>query len=98
MQNIIPYEEIFMGSNVKTYKHKYYIAYFPLQNENELDPSSSSSLSSNVHSPKFQKTEVSKMAWFSFDECIQHIRPYNLEKINILRNLNNALKEYEIAC
>ena len=101
MQNIIPYEEIFMGSNVKTYKHKYYVAYFPLQNENQditkLDPSSSS-LSSTVHSPKFQKTEVSKMAWFSFDECIQHIRPYNLEKINILRNLNNALKEYEIAC
>jgi ADP-ribose pyrophosphatase YjhB (NUDIX family) len=112
MQNIIPYEEIFMGSNVKTYKHKYYVAYFPLQNEhpdaaaNKLDPpssscsssSSSSSSSSNVHSPKFQKTEVSKMAWFSFDECIQHIRPYNLEKINILRNINNALKEYEIAC
>ena len=98
MQNIIPYEEIFMGSNVKTYKHKYYIAYFPLQNENELDPLSYSSLSANVHSPKFQKTEVSKMAWFSFDECIQHIRPYNLEKINILRNLNNSLKEHEIAC
>ena len=104
MQNIIPYEEIFMGSNVKTYKHKYYVAYFPLQNANDdvhkFDPSSSvaSSLSSVVHSPKFQKTEVSKMAWFSFDECNQHIRPYNLEKINILRNLNNALKEYEIAC
>jgi 8-oxo-dGTP pyrophosphatase MutT (NUDIX family) len=103
MQNIIPYEEIFMGSNVKTYKHKYYVAYFPLQNENDInkfDTSSSlaSSTSSTVHSPKFQKTEVSKMAWFSFDECIKHIRPYNLEKINILRNLNNALKEYEIAC
>ena len=93
MQNIIPYEEIFMGSNVKTYKHKYYVAYFPLSQNDAIKTSQSHSIS-----PKFQKTEVSKMAWFSFEECIQHIRPYNLEKIKILRNLNDALKEYEIAC
>ena len=92
MQNIVPYEEIFMGSNVKTYKHKYYVAYFPLSQKPTTNPSHVSG------SPKFQKTEVSKMAWFSFEECMKHIRPYNLEKINILRNLNNALKEYEIAC
>jgi len=49
----VPYEEIFMGSNVKTYKHKYYIAYFPLKYD------------ASAHCPKFQKTEVSKMAWFS---------------------------------
>ena len=85
MQNIIPYEEIFMGSNMKTYKHKYFVAYMPLPEQVPLDP-------------VFQKTEVSKMAWFSYDQCIQHIRPYNLEKINILRNLNNALNEYEIVC
>ena len=91
MQNIIPYEEIFMGSNVKTYKHKYYIAYFPLSQ-------TAATVAANHGPPKFQKTEVSKMAWFTFDECMRHIRPYNLEKINILRNLNDALKEYEIAC
>jgi 8-oxo-dGTP pyrophosphatase MutT (NUDIX family) len=89
MQNIIPYEEIFMGSNVKTYKHKYYVAYFPL---------TQNATASFSVSPKFQKTEVSKMAWFTFDECVRHIRPHNLEKINILRNLNNALNEYEITC
>jgi 8-oxo-dGTP pyrophosphatase MutT (NUDIX family) len=91
MQNIVPYEEIFMGSNVKTYKHKYYIAYFPLSQ-------TTATVMSHHLSSKFQKTEVSKMAWFTFDECMRHIRPYNLEKINILRNLNNALKEHEIAC
>ena len=93
MQNIIPYEEIFMGSNVKTYKHKYYVAYFPLSHTDAIKPGQCQSIS-----PKFQKTEVSKMAWFSFEECMQHIRPYNLEKIKILRNLNDALKEYEIVC
>ena len=85
MQNIIPYEEIFMGSNMKTYKHKYFVAYMPLPDQ----------LPSEAI---FQKTEVSKMAWFSYSECIQHMRPYNLEKINILRNLNNALLEYAIVC
>jgi 8-oxo-dGTP pyrophosphatase MutT (NUDIX family) len=93
MQNIIPYEEIFMGSNVKTYKHKYYVAYFPLSQTDAIKTGQCQSLS-----PKFQKTEVSKMAWFSFEECMQHIRPYNLEKIKILCNLNDALKEYEILC
>lgn len=90
MQNIVPYEEIFMGSNLKTYKHKYYVAYFPLSHHG--------CIKDQPISPEFQKTEVSKMAWFTFEECMQHIRPYNLEKINILRNLNNAIKEYEIAC
>ena len=90
MQNIIPYEEIFMGSNMKTYKHKYFIAYLPLATSNMELPSDTC--------PNFQKTEVSQMAWFSYDQCIQHIRPYNLEKINILRNINRALIEYEIAC
>ena len=85
MQNIIPYEEIFMGSNMKTYKHKYYVAYMPLPDQLPSDAI-------------FQKTEVSKMAWFSYSECLQHIRPYDLEKINILHNLNNALIEYAIVC
>lgn len=84
IQNVIPYEEIFMGSNMKTYKHKYYVAcmQYPHKLPCEL-------------SPMFQKTEVSKMGWFTFDECIERIRPYNLEKINILRKLNNALSEYK---
>lgn len=104
IQNIIPYEEIFMGSNMKTYKHKYFVAYLPLISSvasSSSSSSASSASSSSLHSescPNFQKTEVSKMSWFSYDQCIQHIRPYNLEKINILRNLNNALIEYEIAC
>ena len=93
IQNIIPYEEIFMGSNMKTYKHKYFVAYLPL-----ISSSNSAPLLHSESSHNFQKTEVSKMSWFSYDQCIQHIRPYNLEKINILRNLNNALIEYEIAC
>ena len=85
VQNIVPYEEIFMGSNMKTYKHRYYVAQMPLADK-----------ALSECNPTFQKTEVSKMAWFSYDQCIQHIRPYNYEKLIILRNLNNALMEHAI--
>jgi 8-oxo-dGTP pyrophosphatase MutT (NUDIX family) len=84
MQNVIPYEEIFMGSNMKTYKHRYYVAH-----------ANQAPLKSH---PDFQKTEVSKMAWFTYEQCMQHIRPYNLEKLKILSNLNNAIAEHAVSC
>ena len=39
----------------------------------------------------YQKTEVSKINWFTIDECIKIIRPYNSEKTNMLNNINNLL-------
>ncbi len=80
--NIIPYEETFMGSNFKSYKHKYYLAF---RKTNSL------SLPSN-----FQKTEVSKINWFTYEECLKKIRPYNLEKIDVLTKINNVLNNYSI--
>ena len=79
IENIIPYEEYFIGSNFKEYKHKFYLAY-----------------TSNYDLPmtNFQKTEVSNMAWMSYEECLRHIRPYNLEKQTILANVDKMLKEY----
>lgn len=80
IENIIPYEEIFLGSNYKNYKHKYYIGYM-----SEIDDSC-----------KFQKSEISNMKWITHDECIEYIRNYNLEKITILKNINNVLNTYRI--
>jgi hypothetical protein len=31
-----------------------------------------------------------------YEECLQHIRPYNLEKINILTKLNITLQQYRL--
>ena len=42
----------------------------------------------------FQKSEVSKVGWFTINECISNIRNYNLEKINIINNVNYILKNY----
>jgi hypothetical protein len=42
----------------------------------------------------FEPTEVSKMEWKSFDDCIASIRSYNLEKIQLITNINNTLLNY----
>ena len=44
----------------------------------------------------FQKTEVSKLEWKNFDECIKSIRPYNLEKKKLITNINKVLEEYSL--
>lgn len=80
IENIIPYEEIFIGSNHKSYKHKYYMAY--LNNESEQSMQN------------YQKSEVSKIEWKSIDECLTSIRPYNLEKQKIIKDINEVLTNY----
>jgi 8-oxo-dGTP pyrophosphatase MutT (NUDIX family) len=81
-QNIYPFEEIFTGSNYKSYKHKYYLAYMKYKNTHVID--------------QFQKSEVSKLEWKKYVDCINAIRPYNLEKIRMLTNINNILKTLRI--
>ena len=81
VQNIIPYEEIFTGSNMKSYKHKYFLGF--------IDPSIKTTNT-------FQETEVSEVKWLNYTECIEKIRPYNLEKINILNKVNKVLQEYSL--
>ena len=82
VQNIVPIEEIFTGSNYKSYKHKYYIAY--IDNINSDSPI------------EYQESEVSKVQWLSFDECLKIIRPYNLEKQDIIERVDNILKKYSL--
>ena len=42
----------------------------------------------------YQKSEVSKVEWMSYEDCQKIIRPYNLERIDILNNVNNIVKNY----
>ena len=79
VRNILPFEEIFIGSNYKSYRHKYYI-----MNIDYLE--SISCLKT------YQKSEVSGMQWGSFDQCINKIRSYNLEKKRILENVYQCIQ------
>jgi hypothetical protein len=49
-----------------------------------------------VNLQKFQKTEVSKLAWKTYNECLKAIRPYNLEKKKIITNINQLLQQYKL--
>tara|TARA_B100001769_G_C22112412_1_gene602238 strand:- start:229 stop:1023 length:795 start_codon:yes stop_codon:yes gene_type:complete len=80
VQNIIPFEEIFTGSNFKSYKHRYYIAH--LNNYNNIID--------------FQKSEVSKVDWKTYDGICTCIRPYNLEKIDITTRVNTLLSNFRL--
>ncbi len=80
--NILPYEENFTGSNFKSYKHKYYVAFMDNIKHKNMD--------------NFQTTEVSELRWVTVSEAIKLIRPYNLERIKIVNLLNNVLKQYRL--
>ena len=75
--NILPLEEIFTGSNYKSYKHKYFLAYIDLEEEPKN---------------KFQMCEISKLEWVNIDDAKYYFREYNIEKLNLLNQLNKLLK------
>ena len=77
IQNVLPFEEIFLGSNYKSYKHKYFLMY--MDYETTLDMGN------------YQTSEVSKIEWKSYEDCIACFRPYNLEKIRILTNIHRGI-------
>jgi 8-oxo-dGTP pyrophosphatase MutT (NUDIX family) len=81
VENLLPFEEIFIGTNHKSYKHKYFLAYM-----NEIEN----------YMENFQVTEVSKLEWKNINECLESIRPYNLEKKNLINNINKVLQEYRL--
>jgi 8-oxo-dGTP pyrophosphatase MutT (NUDIX family) len=81
IENLMPFEEIFIGSNHKSYKHKYFLAFME-DSEDLLE--------------NYQATEVSKLEWKSLEECLESIRPYNLEKKQLILNINKVLQEYRL--
>ena len=78
VHNVIPFEEIFTGSNFKTYRHKYFVA----------------AISEHVKLHNFQRSEVSDMKWFTKDECVRTIRPYNLERIEVIEKIDKIINSY----
>lgn len=81
IHNVIPYEEIFIGSNIKSYKNKYYLSYM---------------MRDTIQKNEYQTSEVKNMKWLSYKECMDIIRPYNVEKKNIITSVNNTLNKFVI--
>jgi ADP-ribose pyrophosphatase YjhB (NUDIX family) len=80
ISNIIPFDEIFIGSNYKIYKHTYFIANYK----------------GDLSRKNFQKTEVSDMKWVTYKEGLGLIRDYNKERLDIFRSVNTVLRKHQI--
>ena len=74
IKNLGFFEEVFTGSNLKSYKHKYYIC--------KID------YNKTLCEDNYQKSEIGDLKWFTFDECLTKIRNYNYEKIEMLKKIN----------
>lgn len=84
INNLLPFEEIYIGTNYKSYKHKYFLGYLNFS-ENL------GTLNNN-----FQKNEVSNIEWKTLEQCLESIRTYNLEKKQLIININKVLQEYRL--
>ena len=82
IKNLNPFEEIFTGSNLKSYKHKYFLTNIDVKN--------------SMVDTTYQKSEIGDMKWFSYEECLEKIRDYNIEKIQILHSIQRLLQNYNI--
>jgi len=82
IENIMPFEETFIGTNYKSYKHKYFLAYMNNGCDEDL--------------LNYQEAEVSKIEWKTIQDCVESIRPYNLEKKQLILNINKLLEEYRL--
>lgn len=82
IENILPFEENFIGTNYKLYTYKYYLSYMSYENFLKTDLSF------------FQESEVSKLQWVTLKECIQKMRPYNLEKKNLITNIEQVIQKH----
>lgn len=80
IENVQPYDEIFIGSNLKCYKHRYFLAVCEEFIKQDTD---------------FQVSEVGDLQWLSYEEALKIIRPYNIERINILKMVNETLDKYK---
>jgi len=77
IKNIQPFEEIFTGSNYKSYKHKYYVTYMKY--------------SDTLSSRRLQTSEVSDSEWMPIAKCCESIRHYNVEKLRLILAVENML-------
>ena len=81
LKNVVPVEEIFTGSNFKSYRHRYYLGCM----KSDVRPTTD-----------FQQSEVSDRQWMTLDECLQRIRPYNLEKRQLITDIDKILHRYRL--
>lgn len=81
LNKIEPIEEKLIGTNGINYKHIYYLA---------ISSNDDASLGD------YDEYEIGDIKWFTYDEAMNHIRPYHLEKKKILTRVYLFILNYLI--
>lgn len=85
INDIVPFQEIFFGTNKILYKHVYFIA--KLTKEDSVVFIDNNCIE--------QVREVRALKWFSYDEVLEHIKIHNIERIEIFKESNKIITELE---
>lgn len=85
IEDIVPFEEIFFGTNNVLYKHTYYIS--KIKNADTpifVD-----------HNCLEQMREVRALKWFTYEDVLMHIKQYNVERHQIIKKTHQIIMNYE---
>lgn len=85
IKNLLPLEENFLGGNRIHYRHRYFLAYCRQNTQVKIEASN-----------KIMNREISDIKWVAFNDAMNLIRPYNIEKRQILTIVNELLANYII--
>ena len=85
LDQVVPFEEIFFGTNNILYKHTYYLAKMKSMDKNVI-------LDYNCVE---QMREVRALKWFTYEETINHIKKHNVERQKIIENANSIILGFE---
>ena len=83
IRNLEAISETFFGSNHIHYCHKYYLFMYNSEKELKYD-----------NENKFMAQEIGDLGWFSLEECMNKIRPENIEKKEVLLRASSLLRNY----
>jgi len=81
IQNLLPFNEIFTGSNFKSYKSRYFLCNVNFEQESNF---------------KIQKCEVSDIGWFTYEEVLYKIRNTHESKIEVIKKVHQFIQNARI--
>ena len=82
VNNVTQLEEMYIGTNLNYYKHKYFLGYI---NYSDIDLS------------HFQKQEVKNVKLFNYTKALNHIRHYHESKKECLKQANYIIKNLKFS-
>lgn len=85
IESILPFEEIFFGTNNILYKHTYYIA--KIKNKDVHLAIDTNCIE--------QMREVRALNWFTINNVLQHIKAYNVERQQIIQKTDTIIRNHE---